>query len=195
MQFKTVILFALPVFAAPANYLAVDSQAAELVARADAPVPVAIDEEAEAHIEKRQIITGIVTQVAITVGTEVATQAINAAIKLIQDVSNWTSAREQFTKATVAQMWAKNPDPKKYAAAICNNVGYKFKNGDGGAIGKSSVDLKQGSLHTNYDCFFLEAGNTFYSTGDGGYINLAMRHLSTCKFDKGNKKTKPSLAC
>ncbi|KAL8382471.1 hypothetical protein RB595_006315 [Gaeumannomyces hyphopodioides] len=189
MQFKSLVVLALPVFAAPTNFAA--NQAAELVARADAPVAVS----EEAHIEKREIITGIVTSIAITVGTEIATKAVNAGIKLIKDISNWTSAREQFTKATVAEMMTQNPDPKKYAAAICNNVGYNFKNGDGGAVGKVSVDLKQGALKTNYDCFYMEFGNTFFSTGDGGYINLAARHSSTCKFSSGNKKSKPSLVC
>ncbi|KAL8298201.1 hypothetical protein RB598_001449 [Gaeumannomyces tritici] len=189
MQFKSIVVLALPVFAAPTNFAA--NQAAELVARADAPAAVVGE---EAHIEKREIITGIVTSIAITVGTELATKAVNAGIKLIKDVANWTSAREQFTKATVAQMMAENPDPKKYAAAICNNVGYSFKDGDG-AVGKVSVDLKQGALKTNYDCFYMAFGNTFFSSGDGGYINLAMRHSTSCKFDKGNKKSKPSLAC
>ncbi|KLU82630.1 hypothetical protein MAPG_01701 [Magnaporthiopsis poae ATCC 64411] len=199
MQFKNVVLFALPVFAAPTNLpVEGDIQTSELVARADASAPVVatlVADEAGAQIEKRQVISGMLTQAATDIGTEVARQAIQGAITLIKDISNWTKAREEFTKATVAQMWAENPDPKKYAAAICNNVGYTLKNGNAGAIGKVSVELKKGSLHTNYDCFYLEAGNTFSSTGDGGYINLATRHLTSCSFTKGTKKTKPSLAC
>ncbi|KAL8358874.1 hypothetical protein RB601_008226 [Gaeumannomyces tritici] len=184
MQSKAIFVFALPVFAAPAPVMQ-QPGSVELATRSE---PVAV---AEAQLEKREIITGIVTSIAITVGTDLATRAANAGIKLIKDISNWTSAREKFTKATVDEMWAKNPDPTQWVAAICNNVGYNLKNPQG-ITGKVSVDLKQGALKTNYDCFYMAKGNTFSSTGDGGYINLATRNNAACKFTKGKN---PSLAC
>lgn len=56
-------------------------------------------------------------------------------------------AREEFTKKTVAEMSARNPDPSKYVATICYNEGYDLKNPNG-MDGKVSVNFRSGPLHT-----------------------------------------------
>lgn len=185
MQFKTLFIFALPVLAAPAP-ITQRAEAVELVVRDDT---VAMAEEG--HLEKRVIIAGVVTKLAVTVGTELAFQAAEAGIKLIQGISKWGPAREQFTKATVGRMWANNPDKAKYSAAICNNVGYELSN-PSGITGLVSVKLKRGALHTDYDCFYMTKGNTFKSKGNGGFINLATMNADSCTFTSGNR---PSLSC
>ncbi|KLU90844.1 hypothetical protein MAPG_09369 [Magnaporthiopsis poae ATCC 64411] len=187
MQFKALFIFALPVLAAPAPIMR-QAEAVELAARDDT---VAVAEEG--HLEKREIITGIVTTIAISVGSELAVRAARASINLIKNIKGWTSAREQFTKATVDDMWANNPDPAKYPAVICNNVGYELSN-PSGITGLISAKLKRGPLHTDYDCFYMTKANTFQSKGHGGFINLAIKNSPSCKFT-GGKKKKPSLVC
>jgi hypothetical protein len=56
-------------------------------------------------------------------------------------------AREEFTKKTTAEMWARNPDRNKYPAAICYNKGYSVKN-NSGVTGKVSAKLELGMLST-----------------------------------------------
>ena len=59
-----------------------------------------------------------------------------------------TEAREEFTQKVTAQMWAENPSAGTYVAAICYNMGYNFANADHSEV--TSVQLKSGSLHTEY---------------------------------------------
>lgn len=99
-----------------------------------------------------------------------AKAAVEAAIALIQNLSDWTNARETFTKTTAYTMLVNNPDAS-YVAAICNNQAYTLLNSLHSEI--TSVELELGSLSTDYDCFYMQAGNTFYQGGEGGYINVA----------------------
>lgn len=59
-----------------------------------------------------------------------------------------TEARESFTQEVTAKMWAENPSPGTYVAAVCYNMGYHFANADHSEV--TSVQLKSGSLHTEY---------------------------------------------
>ncbi|KAK7981503.1 hypothetical protein PG996_009194 [Apiospora saccharicola] len=137
--------------------------------------------------QKRQIVTAIVTAVGSAAGTAAATAitkaAIEAAGNLIKDVTNFDSARESFTKKTAADMWAKNPDPKKFAAAICYNESYDLRDPKG-MDGLNSAKMSLGPLHTNYDCFYMTANNALFTRGDGGFVNLAFVSDKRCTFDK-----------
>ncbi|KAK7993999.1 hypothetical protein PG989_007380 [Apiospora arundinis] len=119
----------------------------------------------------RSITAAIVTVLGI-VGTaaleEITTQAVDAAVELIKNVSEWNEAREEFSKATFE----------------------KPANVDSTA----SSPFKPGSLHTKntdrcailgFDCMYLKGPNTFYTEGDNGYVNLAYDYITDrCTFDK-----------
>lgn len=132
------------------------------------------------------LVTGAVMGVAQDSLTNLVIAGATKTFSAIKALANWTKAREEFTKATTKDMWASNPDPAKYAAAICCNTDYTVAKPDGVA-GKSSVELKSGALKVNYDCFYMTAGNTFTNKGDGGFINVAMQH-NKCAF-KGKTLT------
>ncbi|KAI4693920.1 uncharacterized protein J4E84_002496 [Alternaria hordeiaustralica] len=93
-----------------------------------------------------------------------------------------TQAREAFTKATVAEM-IKRAGPGE--AAVCYNKGYDVTKPNQ-MRELSSVRFKSGVLNTDYDCFLMSGpDNSFYSRGDGGYINVSdchgiFAHLSLC---------------
>jgi hypothetical protein len=74
-------------------------------------------------------------------------EAVKAVSGLIKNLGDWTQARESFTKQTTANMMSKNPDGKKYVAAICYNMGWKVK--DNAKISEVvSAKLKLGALNT-----------------------------------------------
>ncbi|KAK8127373.1 hypothetical protein PG984_008481 [Apiospora sp. TS-2023a] len=135
------------------------------------------------QVQKREIITAIVTAAGTAAATAITKAAIEAATNLIKDVANFNNAREEFTKKTAAEMWAKNPDPKKFAAAICYNESYDLRDPKG-MDGLNSAKMSLGPLHTNYDCFYMTANNALFTRGDGGFINLAFVSDKRCTFDK-----------
>lgn len=100
-----------------------------------------------------------------------AKAAIDAAIELIQNLTNWTNARETFTRTTAYTMLVNNPDTATYVGTVCYNQDYTLLNDMHSEI--TSVELALGVLTTDYDCFYMQAGNTFYPQGEGGYINVA----------------------
>lgn len=167
------------------NTIFVLASVAAVMAAPAAPVAPAAPAEI---IESRQAITGAITTAVTSVVTDVVSdltvKGINKAGGLIKALTNWTAAREQFTKDTTKAMWDGQADKNKYPAAICYNMAYTAP----GAVGKAKANLKSSALKTDYDCFFLPAGATFKYTGDGGYINLAIQSNSAkCKFDNKAK--------
>lgn len=114
--------------------------------------------------------TAIVIKIAVEIGAET--------IKTLKD---WNPAREAFTKKTIDEMWRRNPDYRKYPAAICYNKGYHFQNGKWSGYVKAKFELY--TLWTNYDCMYMEHGNQFYTHAEGGWINLAYRFSNACTHD------------
>lgn len=123
----------------------------------------------EAALEKRVVVEALIMAAATAAVGQVAIRAVDAAIDLVQDLSDckdtprahWprksqnvaneaigTEARESFTQKVTAEMWSKNPSPGTYVAAICYNMDYTFANADHSEV--TSVELKSGSLHTEY---------------------------------------------
>ena len=73
--------------------------------------------------------------------------------------------REAFTQKTTEEMWARNPDYKKFPAVACYNKGYRLQNA-GGVDGKLSVKVELGLLNTKYvyhvTTLHLEPINMYY---------------------------------
>ncbi|KAK6827650.1 hypothetical protein PG990_009262 [Apiospora arundinis] len=139
--------------------------------------------DSRAPVEKRAILTAILTTVGTTAATAITTKAIEAAAGLIKDLANFDNAREEFTKKTANAMWAANPDPAKFAAAICYNMGYDLQDPKG-MDGLTSAKMTLGPLNTDYDCFYMTANNALWTRGDGGFINLAFVSDKRCTFDR-----------
>ncbi|KAK8001013.1 hypothetical protein PG991_013235 [Apiospora marii] len=138
-------------------------------------------------LEDRQVTAAVVSILGI-VGTaaltEITTQAVDAAIDMVKNLSEWNEAREEFTKATVKGMMDKNPDPTNLVAAVCYNMAYKLET-PANVDSTASLSFKLGNLHTNFDCMYIKAPNSFYTEGDGGYVNLAYDYSSSrCTFDQ-----------
>lgn len=100
-----------------------------------------------APVEKREILLAILTAVGTTAATAITTKAVEAAAGLIKNLANFDNAREAFTKKTADAMWAANPDPKKYAAAVCYNMSYDLQDPKG-MDGLISAKMTLGPLHT-----------------------------------------------
>ncbi|KAK8042843.1 hypothetical protein PG994_013326 [Apiospora phragmitis] len=143
------------------------------------PLPQTLDHQ---QVHKREILTAIVTAAGTAAATAITKAAIDAATNLIKDLANFDNAREAFTKKTAEAMWAKNPDPAKFAAAICYNEAYDLEDPKG-MDGLTSVKMTLGPLNTDYDCFYMTANNALYTRGDGGFINLAFVSDKRCTFD------------
>ncbi|KAK8856002.1 hypothetical protein PGQ11_011914 [Apiospora arundinis] len=141
-------------------------------------------------IQKREVLTTIITTAGTAIVVDLTTRAVNAATALVKDISNWDTARQDFTQATAKAMMDNNPDATQYVAAACYNKGYSVSNPEN-TDGKTSVTFKMGALSTNYDCLYMKAPNTFYTHGDGGYQNLAYRNTKACTFDQSTG----DLAC
>ncbi|KAH6714985.1 hypothetical protein BKA61DRAFT_631861 [Leptodontidium sp. MPI-SDFR-AT-0119] len=142
-----------------------------------------VNAESEERLVKRGA-TAVVIGIAAVKGAAILTKiAIEHGAETIKNLGKWTEVREAFTKATVADMWSRNPDRNKWHAAICYNKGYRVQNPNG-IDGKLSAKVSSGLLNTDYDCMYMNAPNQFYTDGDGGYINLAYQYDSHCTFDK-----------
>lgn len=197
MQFKKIFVLALPVavLAAPLVAPVTDDVAAassELAPREPTPeyqLEVRNPQAGADQDLKEQLIAIVLSaakDIAKDAATAIAAAAVKEANKVIKSLKNWTPAREAFTKATAKEMWGKNPDPKKFAAAICYNMDYSVSD-PSGVAGKVKVELKSGLLRTDYDCFFMSGGNTMKLKGDGGFINLAFNSDSRCTYDRNTK--------
>ncbi|KAF9871147.1 hypothetical protein CkaCkLH20_11316 [Colletotrichum karsti] len=109
--------------------------------------------------------------------------AVNIITEILQAVIEWTKARETFTQAMTDEMWAQNPEPGKYHAAICYNKGYGVADWNGIA-GLAKVTLRLNVLHTDYDCMYMSGPNQFWTASEGGYINLSYTYdRNHCSFD------------
>jgi len=192
MQFKNIFVLALPVavlaapFVAPVTDVAASS---ELVAPEPMPEYQLEARDPQGEDLKQQLIAIVLSaakDIAKDAATAIAAAAVKETNKVIKNLKNWTPAREAFTKATAKEMWGNNPDPKKYAAAICYNMDYSVSD-PAGVAGLLKAQLKSGLLHTDYDCFFMSAGNTMKLKGDGGFINLATKSDNRCTYDKNTK--------
>ncbi|KAK8052196.1 hypothetical protein PG993_003581 [Apiospora rasikravindrae] len=144
--------------------------------------PQTLEHPQQQHVQKREILTAILTTVGTTAATAITTKAIEAASGLIKDLANFDNAREAFTKKTAQDMWAANPDPAKFAAAVCYNMAYDLEDPNG-MDGLTSAKMTLGPLNTDYDCFYMTAKNALYTRGDGGFINLAFVSDKRCTFD------------
>ncbi|KAK7959294.1 uncharacterized protein PG986_004148 [Apiospora aurea] len=140
-------------------------------------------------IEERQVTAAVVTILGI-VGSaaleQLTTKAVDSAIDLVKDISEWNKAREEFTKATVKGMMDANPDPTNFVAAACYNMSYKLET-PANVDSTASLEFKLGALKTNFDCMYIKAPNNFYTEGDNGYVNLAYDYFtSRCTFDQSS---------
>ncbi|KAK7540513.1 uncharacterized protein J3D65DRAFT_615563 [Phyllosticta citribraziliensis] len=126
--------------------------------------------------------SAVAVTILTTAATALMTAAINQVAPTIANLGSWDDAREAFTQKTVKAMW--DARSSNYDAAVCYNMGYEVSN-TAQMYEKTSVNLKQDLLHTDYDCFFMSGpDNHFNSQGDGGYINLATYYdTSKCTFD------------
>ncbi|KLU85934.1 hypothetical protein MAPG_04953 [Magnaporthiopsis poae ATCC 64411] len=193
MQFKNIFVLALPVAVLAAPFVAPTTDAAavssDLVAREPMPEYQLEVRDPQGEDLKQQLIAIVVSaakDIVKDAATAIAAAAVKGANKVIQSVKNWTPAREAFTQATAKEMWDKNPDPKKYAAAICYNMDYSVSNPMGMA-GLVKAELRSSFLHTDYDCFFMSGNNTMKLKGDGGYINLAFESDKRCTYNRDAK--------
>jgi len=140
-------------------------------------------EQTDQALQKKQVVTAIVTLVGEAAISAITEMAINAAADFIKNLSQWNEAREEFTKQTTLEMWNRNPDYTKYHAAICYNKGYRLNN-TAGITELQSAKLELGQLNTDYDCMFMDAPNQFFTDSDGGFINLSYRYDDHCSFDQ-----------
>ncbi|ORY16573.1 hypothetical protein BCR34DRAFT_611436 [Clohesyomyces aquaticus] len=108
--------------------------------------------------------------------------AIEIAADTLKNLGEWNKARETFTQTTTLEMWNRNPDYAKFAAAICYNKGFRVKD-PAGIAEQTSAKLELGLLNTDYECMFMAAPNQFFTDSDGGFINLSYRYDSRCSFD------------
>ncbi|TGO59606.1 hypothetical protein BOTNAR_0159g00050 [Botryotinia narcissicola] len=142
-----------------------------------------VDDEPTQALQKRIAPVVVVAGIAAIKGVAILTKiAIELGSQTISDLGKWNDAREKFTQATTANMWARNPDYNRYPAVMCYNKGYSVKN-PAGIAGKVSAKLSLGLLNTDYDCMYMTGNNQFYTHSEGGYINLSYRYNSRCSFD------------
>ncbi|EPQ31333.1 uncharacterized protein PFL1_01517 [Pseudozyma flocculosa PF-1] len=175
-----------------ANAAAVPAQAdgnTLVAARADGNTLenfAAIPDQADDHtLESRAAgaVAGVAAKYIIKqVGNAAVAEAIAQAFKTLGGLGQWNSARERFTKNTVAAMWARRP--RNARAAVCYNMAYRVSR-PSQMTPVTSVEFRLGNLNTDYDCFYMWGpDNHFNSQGDGGYINLATITQGNCSFDK-----------
>lgn len=110
-----------------------------------APAPE--DQTSEA-LQKRVAPVVVVAGIAAVKGVAILTKiAVEIGSDTIKNLGKWNEAREEFSKKTTAEMWARNPDYQKFPAAICYNKGYKLQN-PAGIDGLVSAKLELGQLNT-----------------------------------------------
>ncbi|GME26545.1 uncharacterized protein EAE97_006828 [Neofusicoccum parvum] len=145
-----------------------------------------VDLTSTSALEKRAIpavIVGAAGIIGSTALTDLTTRAIKASVGLISNLNNWNSAREGFTRTTTREMFNRNPDRRRWKAAVCYNKGYAVKDRNNVA-GFRDAKFSLGPLNTDYDCMYLGAGNAFYTHAEGGYINLSYTYQrGACTFD------------
>ncbi|GKT50595.1 uncharacterized protein ColSpa_10776 [Colletotrichum spaethianum] len=144
-----------------------------------------IEAESNASLNERQVgITAVVTAIGGGVMSVATGVAVNIVTDIIRAYIDWTLARETFTKQTTSEMWKRNPNTKKFHAAICYNKGYRVKDSKG-IDGKASVTLRSNVFHVSYDCMYMNGPNQFWTDAEGGYINLSYTYdRNHCSFDQ-----------
>lgn len=109
--------------------------------------PAPEDQTSEA-LQKRVAPVVVVAGIAAVKGAAILTKiAVEIGADTIKDLGKWNAAREEFSKKTTAEMWARNPDYQKFPAAVCYNKGYKLQN-PAGMDGLVSAKLELGQLNT-----------------------------------------------
>ncbi|TGO15300.1 hypothetical protein BTUL_0042g00710 [Botrytis tulipae] len=142
-----------------------------------------VDDEPTQALQKRIAPVVVILGIAAVQGIAILTKiAIELGSQSLGNLGKWNEAREKFTQATTANMWARNPDYNKYPAVVCYNKGYSVRN-PAGIAGKVSAKLSLELLNTNYDCMYMTGNNQFFTHSDGGFINLSYRYNSRCSFD------------
>ncbi|KAF7881241.1 uncharacterized protein EAF02_007132 [Botrytis sinoallii] len=90
---------------------------------------------------------------------------------------------KEFVRNFLKQLFTRNPDYKKYPAAIYYNKGYSIKNPTG-IVGKVNAKLSLGFLHTDYDYIYITGNNQFYTHAENGFINLSYTYNKRCNHDR-----------
>lgn len=176
MQFSKILILAFAAFttAAPAPALT----PAPTTDVAEYHNGIAVRQPAE--IEKRLIVLTILGLVGSAAITAVVTQAITEGVDVVKELQDFSAAREAFTQATTAAMFAKRG---AFPGVVCYNQGYTV-NDDALVDGKVSARLDLGILNVDYDCMYLHTGAKFTTNGDGGFINYSARTVAPCVFDQ-----------
>ncbi|KAG9201299.1 hypothetical protein G6514_005847 [Epicoccum nigrum] len=134
------------------------------------------DGSANSLTKREPVIASILVAAGTAAVSAVVTEAVNATVKLIGDISNFDAAREAFTQQTTEAMMAKNPDPAKFQAAACYNKAFSVA--DPTKIdGQNSVKFSLGLLNTDYECMYIAAPNQFFTESDGGFINVSLKFM------------------
>ncbi|OSS44777.1 hypothetical protein B5807_10516 [Epicoccum nigrum] len=134
------------------------------------------DGSANSLAKREPVIASILVAAGTAAVSAVVTEAVNATVKLIGDISNFDAAREAFTQQTTEAMMAKNPDPAKFQAAACYNKAFSVA--DPTKIdGQNSVKFSLGLLNTDYECMYIAAPNQFFTESDGGFINVSLKFM------------------
>ncbi|KAK1570035.1 uncharacterized protein LY79DRAFT_570651 [Colletotrichum navitas] len=106
----------------------------------------------------------------------VISAAAQAAYGQIKSLVKWNKARRDFTQLTTQIMLDHNPNSTQAIAAICYNMEYDIKDPDM-MYGLTSQKISIWPASTDYDCFYIGKGNTFWSWGDGGTINVSKANI------------------
>ncbi|KAH7553217.1 hypothetical protein J3E72DRAFT_374460 [Bipolaris maydis] len=136
----------------------------------------------DSHVSKRAIAEILAGSVASAAGEQL-TLALAGIVKKMLPLTEWDPAREAFTQEATMSLWNNNPDPAKWAAAVCYNQAWDVSN-KAGISDVVSLKFSLGALNTDYDCMYIGKGTQFYTQGDGGFINLRYQYDDkTCKYD------------
>lgn len=91
------------------------------------------------------IITTLLTATATGAMSAIGSLAVQRSATMIGRMTDWTLARETFTKNTALEMF--NARPEGYVAAVCYNQGWEVKNATLSSE-VISVRLDSGRLNT-----------------------------------------------
>lgn len=134
-------------------------------------------------LAKRTTTTALPTSSATGAAAEAGKLAVGAAAAAqVRDIIDWAAGREAFTRATTRAMWERNPDYGIYVAAVCYDQGYGLSDPAAVREGVVSVSLVSGVLDADYDCLYLGRGESSYTYGEGGYVNLGYTHSAACRY-------------
>ncbi|KAF4550844.1 Hypothetical protein D9617_15g041940 [Elsinoe fawcettii] len=189
MKFSTILLtaFAATVYASPIAE-------AETVDVHDVTFKYADDQPHAETAELAKRIEPVTMTIVGIVGTKVLVLAVKAAAEKIMEfgkqAQNWNKDREEFLRVSVNEFWQANPDKVGFPAVACYNKGYHTKEPVASNGGKSAIwnlTYKKGAfLKTDWDCMYIDRGNSFYTWAEGGFRNLRYKHTDVCTFQQAS---------